>query len=133
MVLPGISGSFILVLLGSYKTILDALNDKELKVIATVGLGAIFGILSFARVLKWMFANYKDITLAILTGFILGSLNKIWPWKNVLETRVIGKKIIKIEENISPLTIDGDNQLLVAILTALIGFSLIFMLERLAA
>jgi len=133
MVLPGISGSFILVLLGSYKTILDALNDKDLKIVITVTLGAIFGILSFARLLKWMFAKHKDITLAVLTGFILGSLNKIWPWKKILETRTIGKKIIHIDENISPFSFEGDHQLIFAVIAAIIGFSLIFMLEKVAS
>jgi len=126
MVLPGISGSFILVLLGSYKTILDAVNDKDFKVIITVALGTIFGILSFARLLKWMFANYKDITLAVLTGFILGSLNKIWPWKKVLEVIKIGKKEIIIDENVSPFAFEGDHQLLLASFLAILGFSLIF-------
>ncbi len=133
MVLPGISGSFILVLLGSYKTILDAVNDKDFRIIVTVALGAIFGILSFARLLKWMFANYKDATLAILTGFILGSLNKIWPWKHVLEIITIGKKEIIIDENISPFSFDGENQLTFAIISAIIGFSLIFILEKTAS
>lgn len=133
MVLPGISGSFILVLLGSYKTILDAVNDKDVKIIITVGLGVVFGILSFARVLKWMFANYKNATLAILTGFILGSLNKIWPWKNILEVIQVGKKEIIIDENISPFAFEGDNQLVFAIITAIIGFSLIFILEKTAS
>jgi len=133
MVLPGISGSFILVLLGSYKTILDALNDKDFKIIIAVGLGVVFGILSFARVLKWMFANYKNATLAVLTGFILGSLNKIWPWKNVLEVIKIGKKEIIVDENISPFAFEGDSQLTFAMVTALIGFSLIFILEKTAS
>jgi putative membrane protein len=133
MVLPGISGSFILVLLGSYKTILDALNDKDFEIIIAVGLGVVFGILSFARVLKWMFANYKNATLAVLTGFILGSLNKIWPWKNVLEVIKIGKKEIIIDENISPFAFEGDSQLTFAMVTALIGFSLIFILEKTAS
>ena len=133
MVLPGISGSFILVLLGSYKTILDAVNDKDIKIIITVGLGVVFGILSFARILKWMFANYKNATLAILTGFILGSLNKIWPWKNILEVIQVGKKEIIINENISPFAFEGDNQLVFAIITAIIGFSLIFILEKTAS
>lgn len=133
MVLPGISGSFILVLLGSYKTILEAVHERDIKIIATVGFGAIFGILSFARVLKWMFDKHKDITLAILTGFILGSLNKIWPWKHVLETRTIGKKIITIDENISPLLFDGEPQLGFAITAAILGFSLIFILEKVAS
>lgn len=133
MVLPGISGSFILVLLGSYKTILDALNDKDIKIILTVTLGAIFGILSFARMLKWMFTNYKDITLALLTGFILGSLNKIWPWKQILETRTIGEKVITIDKNISPFAFEGEPQLTFAIIAAIVGFSLIFILEKVAS
>lgn len=134
MILPGISGAFILVLLGSYKTILDAVHERELYTVATVALGAVFGLLSFARLLKWMFQNYKNSTLALLTGFILGSLNKIWPWKRVLETKIFGTKVIPInEENISPFNFEGDNQLLFAILLALLGFCVIFILERLAA
>jgi len=133
MILPGISGAFILVLLGSYKTILDAVHQRELYTIATVAVGAVFGLLSFARLLKWMFQNYKNSTLALLTGFILGSLNKIWPWKRVLESKIFGKKIIPIIEiNISPFNFEGDNQLLYAILLALLGFCVIFILERLA-
>lgn len=134
MILPGISGAFILVLLGSYKTILDAVHERDIKVIITVALGAVFGLLSFAKLLKWMFSHYKDLTLALLTGFILGSLNKIWPWKLVLETKTIGDKIIPLkEQNISPFSFNGDNQLMMAIACAIIGFSLIFILERLAS
>ncbi|TDS13332.1 putative membrane protein [Maribacter caenipelagi] len=133
MVLPGISGSFILVLLGSYKTVLEAVNEKDFGIIITFAFGAAFGILSFARVLKWMFSNYKDATLAVLTGFILGSLNKIWPWKNIIEVIQIGKKEIIIDENISPFAFQGDNQLTFAILAAVIGFSLIFILEKSAS
>lgn len=133
MVLPGISGSFILVLLGSYKTVLDALNDKNFGIIITFAFGVLFGILSFARVLKWMFTNYKDATLAVLTGFILGSLNKIWPWKDIIEVIQIGKKEIIIDENISPFAFVGDNRLSFAIVTAIIGFSLIFILEKTAS
>tara|TARA_R110002167_G_scaffold58047_21_gene164826 strand:+ start:1880 stop:2797 length:918 start_codon:yes stop_codon:yes gene_type:complete len=134
MILPGISGAFILVLMGSYKTILDAVHDRDIKLVATVALGAIFGLLSFAKLLKWMFKHHKDITLAVLTGFILGSLNKIWPWKEVLETRTYGDKIIPIlEQNISPFSFEGDNQMIYAVIAALIGFSLIFILEKLAS
>lgn len=134
MILPGISGAFILVLLGSYESILDAVHERDIKIVATVALGAIFGLLSFARLLKWMFKNYKNLTLAVLTGFILGSLPKIWPWKKVLETKIIGKKVIDIDvENISPSAFDGDNQLLFAILLAILGFSLIFILEKVAS
>ena len=133
MVLPGISGSFILVLLGSYKTVLEAVNEKDFGIIITFACGAAFGILSFARILKWMFTNYKDATLAVLTGFILGSLNKIWPWKNIIEIIQIGKKEIIIDENISPFAFQGDNQLTFAIVAAIIGFSLIFILEKSAS
>lgn len=133
MILPGISGSFILVLLGSYKTVLDAVDERDFKILITVGLGILFGLLSFAKILKWMFSHYKNITLAILTGFILGSLNKIWPWKKVLETRVIGKKVIVIDENISPFAFEGNPQILYAIIAAIVGFSLIFILEKVAS
>lgn len=134
MILPGISGAFILVLLGSYKTILDAVHGRDLKIIITVGLGAIFGLLSFAKLLKWMFANFKNVTLALLTGFIIGSLNKIWPWKKVLESKMFGEKLIVLkEQNISPNSFEGDPQIIYAILLAITGFSLIFALEKLAS
>lgn len=81
MILPGISGSFILLLLGGYKPIIDAVNNRDLKTFAIVAAGAVVGLLTFARVLKWLFAHYKNTMLAVLTGFIAGSLNKIWPWK----------------------------------------------------
>jgi putative membrane protein len=134
MILPGISGAFILVLLGSYKTILDAVHERNFLMIGTVAIGAIFGLLSFARLLKWMFKNYHNVTLALLTGFILGSLNKIWPWKKVLETKVFDDKIIPIKElNVAPYAFEGDPQLFASIGLAVAGFSLIFILERLAA
>lgn len=134
MILPGISGAFILVLLGSYKTILDAVHERDIKIILIVGVGAIFGLLSFARLLKWMFNHYKNITLALLTGFILGSLNKIWPWKKVLETKTFGEKTIVVDDmNVLPGAFEGDSKLMLAILLAILGFSLIFILERLAS
>ena len=133
MILPGISGAFILVLLGSYKTILDAVHERDLKIVITVALGAIFGLLSFARLLKWMFSHYKNTTLALLTGFILGSLNKIWPWKKVLETKTFGDKTVVVaDKNVLPWAFEGDNQLMLAIILAIIGFSLIFILEKAA-
>lgn len=134
MILPGISGAFILVLLGSYKTILDAVHERDIKIVLTVGLGAIVGLLSFARLLKWMFNHYKNITLALLTGFILGSLNKIWPWKKVLETKVFGEKVVVVDDmNVWPGAFEGDNKLMLAIILAIIGFSLIFILEKAAS
>ncbi|QOD61928.1 DUF368 domain-containing protein [Polaribacter haliotis] len=134
MILPGISGAFILVLLGAYKPILSAVNDRDLKTVAVVGLGAIIGLLSFSKILKWMFTNYKNITLATLTGFIIGSLNKIWPWKETLtwRTNSHGIEVPLKEQSISPFNFDGDPQLLMSIILALIGFVLILLMEKLA-
>ncbi len=130
MILPGISGAFILVLLGSYKTVLDAVHERDFMIIAVVALGAVFGLLSFAKLLKWMFQRYRNLTLALLTGFMLGSLNKIWPWKKVVTT---AEPNVSREVNMSPFDMAGDNQLLMAILLAILGFSVIFILEKLAA
>lgn len=94
MILPGISGSFILVILGAYKTLSDALHDFDVKKIAVFTFGAIVGLLSFSHILKWLFKHYHNITLALLTGFIFGSLNKIWPWK--LTDEVIEKSSGKV-------------------------------------
>uniref|UniRef100_UPI0040479508 DUF368 domain-containing protein n=1 Tax=Mariniflexile sp. TaxID=1979402 RepID=UPI0040479508 len=77
MILPGISGSFILIILGAYKTLSDAIHDIDIKRITIFATGAIVGLLSFSHVLKWLFKNYHNITLALLTGFILGSLNTV--------------------------------------------------------
>ncbi len=84
MILPGISGSFILVILGAYKTLSDAIHDFDFKRIAIFAFGAVVGLLSFSRVLKWLFKHYHNTTLALLTGFIIGSLNKVWPWKKTI-------------------------------------------------
>ena len=81
MILPGISGSFILVILGAYKTLSDAFHDFDFKKIALFAGGAVIGLLSFSHLLKWLFKHYHNTTLAVLTGFIFGSLNKVWPWK----------------------------------------------------
>ena len=134
MILPGISGAFILVLLGSYKTVLDAVHERNLQILLATGLGAVFGLLSFARLLKWMFSRFKDATLALLTGFILGSLPKIWPWKEVLETRVFGDKVVPVSEaNVAPWNYAGNPQWGGALLLAILGFSLIFALEGMAS
>lgn len=88
MILPGISGSFILVLLGSYALVLDAVHEMNLSIIVVFMAGALIGLLSFARLLKVMFAKHHDVTIAVLSGFLLGSLNKIWPWKRVDEVMI---------------------------------------------
>ncbi|MCB4809286.1 DUF368 domain-containing protein [Tamlana sp. 62-3] len=132
MILPGISGAFILVLLGAYQPILSALNNKDFKTIAIVGCGAVIGLLAFSKLLKWLFKNYNNLTLAALTGFILGSLNKIWPWKKVLSFRTNskGEQIPFLEQSISPFSFDGDNQIIFALLLMVIGFLTIITLEK---
>ncbi len=133
MILPGISGSFILLLLGMYRPVLDAINDKNIGLLATLMLGAVVGLLSFSRLLKWLFDHYANLTLAVLTGFIIGSLNKIWPWKEVLEAEMInGKLKILKEKSVFPGSYDGDPQLVWALLLAAVGFLFIILLERLA-
>ena len=133
MILPGISGSFILLLLGMYKPVLDAIHEKNVLLIITLMSGAIVGLLSFSRILKWLFDHYENLTLAVLTGFILGSLNKIWPWKEILESEMInGKLKILKEKSVLPGSYDGDPQVLWALLLALSGFLFIILLEKLA-
>ena len=134
MILPGISGSFILVLLGAYKPVLNALNTKDFVSIIIILVGAVLGLLSFSRILKWLFSTYKNYTLATLTGFIIGSLNKIWPWKETISWRT-NSKGIEVPFNtasVSPFSFEGDNQLLISIFLMLIGFGLIILLEKLA-
>ena len=97
-----------------------------------LSIGAIIGIKTFSKILNWMFKNHKNLTLAILTGFMIGSLNKIWPWKKVLEFRTNshGEKVPFIEKSISPFSFDGDHQLLLSIVLIVLGFLTIFILER---
>jgi putative membrane protein len=134
MILPGISGAFILVLLGAYTPVLAAVNDRDFKTVAVIGLGAVIGLLSFSKILKWLFANYKNYTLAVLTGFIIGSLNKIWPWKETLtwRTNSHGIKVPLNQQSVSPFSFDGDSELMMSIILAVIGFSLILLMEKLA-
>ena len=134
MILPGISGAFILVLLGAYKPVLEAVNSRNIVTISIIGLGAIVGLLTFSRVLKWLFKKYKDFTLAILTGFIIGSLNKIWPWKETISWRINSKGVeVPLNQiSISPTNFDGDPKMYWAIGLAIVGFALILLLEKLA-
>lgn len=146
MILPGISGAFILLLLGAYQSILDTINqlrdgvttldwklfsDAFVKILV-FGLGAIIGIKIFSKALNWMFSNHKNIILAILTGFMIGALNKIWPWKEVLEYRMNshGEKVPFLETSVLPTSYAGEPFVIYAILFMIIGFLLIFILER---
>lgn len=135
MILPGISGSFILVLLGLYPVVLGAVKDLNLPVMAIFAAGCLVGILSFARILSWTLERWRDLTLAFLTGLMLGSLNKVWPWKETLTWRIgsDGERTPMLEQNLLPgaygeLT-GQDPQLLLAIVLAVAGIVLVLGLE----
>jgi putative membrane protein len=132
MILPGISGSFILVLLGKYQFILGAVNDRDLMTIAIVGAGAVVGIVTFAQVLGWLFKRYHDLAVAVLIGLMVGSLRKIWPWKEVLATITDrhGALIPTVEANILPATFGSE--VLIALGLAILGFVLVLLLDKLA-
>lgn len=134
MILPGISGAFILLLLGSYDFVLQAITTRDFLVIGLFALGCLIGLLTFARVLKFLFSKFKNITIAILTGFMIGSLNKVWPWKDTVSFRTDhhGDSVPFIQENVFPANFDGDAQLWFAIGCAVFGFLVIFILERFA-
>lgn len=104
MILPGISGSFILVLLGKYFYIMNAIKTFNIPVMLTFAVGAVLGIISFSNVLSWLLRKYHDITISLLAGFMLGSLNKVWPWKETLETYIDSHGVTRplVEANILP-------------------------------
>jgi len=132
MILPGISGSFILLLLGSYEFILVAITGFKLDVITIFGFGCITGLLAFSKLLKWLFKNYHDITIALLIGFLIGSLNKIWPWKETIQTRINshGEIVPFTKNNVLPSNFEGDSNIIEVIFLSLIGIVIIYLLER---
>ncbi|MEX2588841.1 MAG: DUF368 domain-containing protein [Chitinophagales bacterium] len=152
MILPGISGSFILLLLGSYPIVLGTVSDtlsaikasdwdlivSGMTLILIFILGCVIGLMSFARLLSWLFAAHKNLTLAILTGFMIGSLNKVWPWKETLEFRINskGEEVPFLEQNILPAAYEQlyntPSQLLPAIVLMVFGFGIVFLIEGVA-
>jgi putative membrane protein len=151
LMLPGLSGSFVLLLMGMYTIIMPSIssfisspNGQDGILIGVFGLGLIVGVFSFARVLSWMFSNYKNQTLAVLTGFLIGSLNKVWPWQHVLETRISsrGHEQVLFSESILPNTFRnlGDNflygndpKILGAIVSIVVAVGIIYLLDRYAS
>lgn len=135
MILPGISGSFILVLLGMYRFILEAVGNLDIAVILIFMAGAAIGIISFSNLLSWLLKNFHNLTIALLAGFMVGSLNKVWPWKQVTETFTDRHGEIRplSEINILPGTYEHitntSSMLAGAVLLALAGFVLIFLIE----
>ena len=139
MILPGISGSFILVLLGLYAVVLEAVKNLDLLLLAVFASGCLVGLICFASLLRWLLVRWRDLSLAFLTGLMLGSLNKIWPWKETLTWRTDrhGEQLPMLQANLLPgrfAEVSGqDPQLLLAIVLALGGIVLVLGLQWLAA
>lgn len=140
LILPGISGSFILLLMGMYTFIIPTVKDAlktfaadKLLVVGVFGLGCLLGLATFSRLLSWTFKHYKNPTLAVLTGFMLGSLNKIWPWRNVLETRVNskGEVVPFLEQSVLPSQFEGEPFVLGVFILMILGFASVFLIEKL--
>jgi len=129
MILPGISGAFILLLLGKYQFIMQAVGELNMPVVLLFVAGAAAGIVSFSHLLSWLLERQHDATVAVLMGFMIGSLNKVWPWKEVLETYVDGhgKTQPLVEANVWPQHFD-----LQALLLCAAGFALIYGIESAA-
>lgn len=138
MILPGISGSFILLLLGMYGPLLAAAKSFDLFTLGTFALGCVIGLLSFSHLLSWLLRKHRDITLTFLTGLMIGTLNKIWPWKEVLtwRTNSSGEQVPLLEQNLSPFAFEqmsGTPALIsYAVVAALLGFVVVWGLEKFA-
>lgn len=138
MILPGISGSFILLLLGKYAFVLSAVSSFDVQVIALVGIGAVIGLLSFANVLSWLLKKFYNQTIAVLSGFMIGSLNKVWPWKQTVETFIDRHGDVKplLQKNVwatDYFELTGNEPYFIyAIILAGVGFSIIFVVEGVA-
>lgn len=130
MILPGISGAFILLLLGKYQYIIGAVGELNIPVLAIFAVGAVVGLISFSHLLSWLLKHYHDLTVALLMGFMLGSLNKVWPWKVLLPDM---DAVAGVEENVLPqqfATIThGDSFLLQAVLLCIVGLLSIYLIE----
>ncbi len=139
MILPGISGAFILLLLGKYAFVLDAVNNRDLTIIAIFGAGAAVGIISFSNLLSWLLKKFRDNTIAVLSGFMIGSLGVVWPWKTPIYKlsekghevfTSSGKPVVQGYEHHLPEVIDWN--LFVALGLILLGIVTIFGIDRLA-
>ncbi|EKB49360.1 DUF368 domain-containing protein [Cecembia lonarensis] len=138
MILPGISGSFLLLILGQYERVLNAVNQKDIITLGVFAIGCIIGLLSFSRLISWLLKHYQAVTIGLLSGFMLGSINKLWPWKEVISYRLDSKGLQQpfITENILPhryLEITGEESLILyAALAFSFGIFLVLGIERTA-
>ena len=128
MILPGLSGSFVLVLMGNYQLIMiQAVNNLDLSILIPVAIGGVAGILAFAHILSWIYKKYRDLTISLLTGFILGSMPIIWPWKN--EILMEGTDKVVGYQYLFP---NIDLHFAIALVIIIFGATLIILTERLA-
>jgi len=138
MILPGISGSFILLLLGLYSVFLEAVNDLDLIAIASFGAGCVAGLLCFSRALSWLLDHYMKPTIAVLMGFLIGSLNVTWPWKQTIETTTNrhGEVVPLVQQNVLPAKfaeVSGqEHQLMYVIVFIVFGVLLVLSTEYIA-
>nr|WP_125716484.1 DUF368 domain-containing protein [Pseudoalteromonas rubra] len=135
MILPGISGSFILLLLGMYGHVLSAVNEMQIMLIALFLGGCVIGLMAFSRLLSWLLSRFEQVTFALLCGFLLGSLNLLWPWKQVLTSYTNSKGIEKplMQANVLPAEFarltSQDPQVLACVSLAVAGLALILLIE----
>ncbi|SEG66940.1 putative membrane protein [Vibrio hangzhouensis] len=138
MILPGISGSFILLLLGMYTPVLGAVKGLQIDVMALFAMGCLIGLLSFSHVLSWLLKRYRDFALVFLTGLMLGTLPKLWPWKETISWRINskGEQVPLIQENLSPFNFESvtgqPSQLAIAVVLMLAAIGLVLALEKVA-
>ncbi|UCG28188.1 MAG: DUF368 domain-containing protein, partial [Bacteroidales bacterium] len=121
------SGSFVLILMGNYELVfIKAVNDMDLKILSPVILGAGFGLLAFSHLLSWIFKRFRNITISLLTGFILGSLSILWPWKKyIYYTDELGNLVLK---NTGEPVIEGYKRILPDTISTEVVFAVCFML-----
>jgi putative membrane protein len=135
MILPGLSGSFILILMGNYQLVMiDAVSDLNLNVLIPVGIGAVVGLVAFSHFLSWVYKKYRNMTISLLTGFILGSLSILWPWQTALKESIVGRDG-KLEEIITGYdkTLPSDlYEIIIALAVCLIGIVTIWLIEKYA-
>lgn len=138
MILPGISGSFILLLIGMYAPVLGAVKNVQLDILGLFLAGCVAGLLTFSHVLSWLLRRFRDFTLMFLTGLMIGTLPKIWPWKETISWRLNskGEQVPLVQHNLSPFEFESltsqPSQLGLAIVMALLAFALVLGLEKFA-
>jgi putative membrane protein len=136
MILPGLSGSFLLLLMAKYEFMMNALKELKLDVIAVFAVGCVTGLLAFSHVLNWMLKKYYNITVAMLTGFMVGSLNKVWPWKYTVQTYTDRHGVVKplVQDKVMPGTFaeltGQEPYVLYALVLAVFGFLLVYLIDR---